>query len=183
MYDQGNLGSCTANRIAAAIEFDQRKQGVTTFVASRLFIYYNERAIEGHVNQDSGAQIRDGVKVVSPLGAPPESECPYDIARFADKPKPAVYAEAKKDLLSMYSRVPQSLTQLQGCLADGFPFVFGFTVYDSFESQAVAQTGMVPMPGPGETVLGGYCMMPHEYVINAQLASDFWTIRSVKTHR
>lgn len=212
VYDQGQLGSCTANGIAAAIEFDQMKQGTKTFVPSRLFIYYNERAIEGHVNQDSGAQIRDGVKSVSTLGAPPETMWPYNIAKFTDKPPKPAYTEAKKDLVSLYARVPQVLTQLQGCLASGFPFVFGFTVYESFESDAVAQTGMVPMPKPGEQVLGGhcvvavgydnanrhfivrnswgvnwglqgYCMMPYEYIVSPQLSSDLWTLRSVKTHK
>jgi C1A family cysteine protease len=47
-YNQGNLNACTANAMAAAIEFDEIKQGVgRPFVPSRLFIYYNERAAEG----------------------------------------------------------------------------------------------------------------------------------------
>src|SRR5215472_1794822 len=63
VYDQGQLGSCTANAIAGALEFDEIKEGKPSpFVPSRLFIYYNERALEGTVNSDSGAQIRDGVK-------------------------------------------------------------------------------------------------------------------------
>ncbi|WP_205964242.1 C1 family peptidase [Ramlibacter agri] len=208
IYDQGQLGSCTANGIAAAIEFDQRKEKKTEFVPSRLFIYYNERAIEGHINEDSGAQIRDGVKSVAKVGAPPESMCPYDISKFTKKPSPAAYAEAKKDIVKVYARVPQVQSQMLGCLADGFPFVFGFTVYESFESDAVAKTGMVPMPAMGEQVLGGhcvvavgydsgtrhfivrnswgvgwglqgYCMMPFEYLLNSQYSSDFWTIRTV----
>src|SRR5690242_13868381 len=61
VYDQGQLGSCTANAIAGAIQFDRRKQGVSDFTPSRLFIYYNERDLEGTVDSDSGAQIRDGV--------------------------------------------------------------------------------------------------------------------------
>ena len=208
VYDQGQLGSCTANGIAAAIEFDQRKQGVEDFIPSRLFIYYNERVIEGHVNEDSGAQIRDGVKVAHKLGAPPETDWPYDISMFKDKPPPAVYSEALQDIVTSYARVGQNLTNMRGCLAEGYPFVFGFTVYESFESDAVAKTGIVPMPASGESVLGGhcvvavgyddtqrrfivrnswganwglagYCMMPYEYLINPSLASDFWTIRSV----
>jgi C1A family cysteine protease len=65
VYDQGQLGSCTGNGIAGAIEFDQRKQGTREFTPSRLFIYYNERVIEGTVTQDAGAQIRDGIKAVA----------------------------------------------------------------------------------------------------------------------
>ncbi len=208
VYDQGQLGSCTANAIGAAIEFDQMKQGIKPFVPSRLFIYYNERAMEGTIQQDSGAQIRDGIKSVGTLGAPPEKDWPYVIARFKQRPPANAYADAKHDVVSSYSRVPQDATQMKGCLASGFPFVFGFTVYESFESAAVAKSGIVPMPAHGEQVMGGhavlavgyddhkrqfivrnswastwglkgYFMMPYEYLLTPHLANDFWTIRSV----
>ena len=208
IYDQGQLGSCTGNGVAGAIEFDLRKQGSKDFIPSRLFIYYNERVMEHTVSQDSGAQVRDGIKSVATLGAPPETDWPYDIAKFAERPPATAYADAKQDLVSAYSRVSQSLPQMQGCLAEGYPFVFGFTVYESFESQDVADRGVVPMPSPGENVVGGhcvvavgydnskrmfiirnswgpdwgikgYCMMPYEYLLDPHLASDFWTIRSV----
>ena len=158
IYDQGQLGSCTANGIAAAIEFDQRKLGNMEFTPSRLFIYYNERVIEGNVNQDSGAQIRDGIKSVATLGAPPETDWPYDTSKYTEKPSDIAYADALKDIVTGYSRVAQNLSQMEGCLAEGYPFVFGFTVYASFESDAVAQTGIVPMPASGERLLGGHCV-------------------------
>ena len=63
VYDQGQLGSCTANAIGAALQFDQIKQKqADVFAPSRLFIYYNERVIENTVDEDSGAMIRDGIK-------------------------------------------------------------------------------------------------------------------------
>jgi hypothetical protein len=122
VYNQGQLGSCTGNGIAAAIEFDQRKQGNKEFVSSRLFIYYNERVMEGTVNQDSGAQVRDGIKSVATLGAAPETDWPYDIKKLTDKPPPAAYADAKMDLVSSYARVAQDPTQMRGCLAEGLSF-------------------------------------------------------------
>jgi C1A family cysteine protease len=208
IYDQGQLGCCTGNGIAGAIQFDQRKQANPQFTPSRLFIYYNERVMEGTVPQDSGAQVRDGIKSVATLGAPPEPDWPYDISKFSIKPPATAYSDAKQDLVSSYARVAQNLQQMQGCLAEGYPFVFGFTVYESFESQQVADSGVVPMPSSGETVVGGhcvvavgyddtqrtfiirnswgtdwgmkgYCTMPYEYLLDPHLASDFWTIRSV----
>jgi len=208
IYDQGQLGSCTGNGIAAAIQFDLHKQRTTEFIPSRLFIYYNERVMEGTVPEDAGAQIRDGIKSVATVGAPPEKDWPYNISKFAKKPPTKAYKDAKKDLVTAYSRVTQDITQMKGCLADGYPFVFGFTVYESFESDQVAQTGVVPMPSSREKVVGGhcvvavgyddskrvfyirnswgtgwglhgYCTMPYEYLISPHLANDFWTIRSV----
>lgn len=208
IYDQGQLGSCTGNGIAAAIQFDQMKLGQKSFAPSRLFIYYNERVIEGTVSSDSGAQVRDGLKSVATLGAPPETDWPYDISKFTDRPPDQAYSDAKLDLVSTYSRVAQVLPQMQGCLAEGFPFVLGITVYDSFESDTVAKTGVVPMPDQSESAIGGHCILavgydnkkrvfilrnswgtswgmkgyftiPYEYLLDPHLASDFWTIRSV----
>ncbi len=147
VYDQGQLGSCTANAIAGAIQFDRMKQKLAElFTPSRLFIYYNERAIEHTVNSDSGAQIRDGIKSVAQQGDCPETEWPYVIAKFKTRPPKNCYADALKYKVVLYQRVTQTLSQLKGCLASGWPFVFGFTVYESFESAAVAKTGHAPLP-------------------------------------
>jgi len=206
VYDQGQLGSCTGNSIAGAIEFERLKQNMTDLVPSRLFIYYNERVIEHTVNSDSGAQIRDGIKVVAKLGAPPETDWPYDITKFADKPPANAFADAMKNRVTSYQRVSRVLNQFKGCLASGYPFVLGFTVYDSFESAQVAKTGVLNMPQPGESVAGGhavlavgyddnsqrfiirnswgpdwgmkgYFTMPYQYLMESNLSDDFWTIR------
>jgi C1A family cysteine protease len=210
VYDQGQLGSCTANAIAGAIEFDQRKQQLAqTFTPSRLFIYYNERVMENSVESDSGAQIRDGIKSVSSQGVCAEALWPYIEDRFAARPSAPCYKIARTHPAVGYSRVAQDAGQLKACLASGFPFVFGMTVYESFESDAVAHSGAAPMPGSSETALGGHAVMaagyddaterflvrnswgsgwgiggyftiPYAYVTDNNLASDFWTIRTVK---
>ncbi len=209
VYDQGDLGSCTANAIAGAIEFAERKEQLPQpSTPSRLFVYYNERVIEHTVGVDSGAMLRDGIKTVHAQGACRETTWPYVLARFDDRPSPGAYEEARRHLVSSYQRILRSLTQMKGCLAAGYPFVFGFTVYDSFLGNAVSETGHVPMPGPGETIQGGhavvavgyddathrflvrnswgaawglkgYCTMPYTYLLDEQLADDFWTIRVV----
>jgi C1A family cysteine protease len=163
VYDQGQLGSCTANAIAAALEFDQIKQGETPFTPSRLLIYYDERQMEGTVSSDSGAEIRDGVKSVNQQGACPESEWPYDISQFAVAPPAQCYVEAAKYKAVVYQAIPQDLDQMKACLADGYPFIFGISVYDSFESDTVAQTGVVPMPSSDESQLGGHAVLAVGY--------------------
>jgi C1A family cysteine protease len=208
VYDQGQLGSCTANSIGAAFEFELMKQRLPDFMPSRLFIYYNERAMEGTVNTDSGAQIRDGIKSVAQQGVCPEPLWPYVIAKFKTSPPKPCYVEALKHKVSLYQRLVPTLNQLKGCLASGYPFVFGFTVYDSFESPAVAKTGHAPMPVPAEAVIGGHAVMavgyddskqwfivrnswgttwgmkgyftlPYAYLTDPNLADDLWTIRLI----
>lgn len=210
VYDQQALGSCTANAIAGLLQFDQMKQGEQAFTPSRLFIYYNERDMEGTVDEDAGAMIRDGIKSVAKLGACPETEWSYDISKFADKPAQQCYTDAVKYEAIDYQKLrTYSLAQMQACLAAGFPFVFGFRVYESFESDTVAKTGIVPMPRHGERFLGGhavdcvgydiskgymiirnswgsawgidggYCYMPLSYFTHSGLTSDLWTIRTV----
>jgi C1A family cysteine protease len=209
VYDQGQLGSCTANAIAGAVQFDRLKQKLADFTPSRLFIYYNERVIEHSVASDSGAQIRDGIKSVAKLGDCPETEWPYVPAKFKTKPAAACYAAALKYKVVSYQRMAQTLGQLKGCLASGWPFVFGFTVYESFESPPVAKSGHAPLPAAGESVVGGhavvgvgyddarqwfivrnswgagwglqgYFTLPYAYVTGTDLAGDFWTIRVVQ---
>src|SRR6185437_9462747 len=57
--NQGNLGSCTANALVGNLEFLEKKAGRRATNLSRLFVYYNERAMEGTISEDAGAAIRD----------------------------------------------------------------------------------------------------------------------------
>jgi C1A family cysteine protease len=208
VYNQGMLGSCTANAIAAAVEFDRMKQKLPDFVPSRLFIYYNERVIEGTVPIDSGAMLRDGIKTVASDGVCPEPEWPYEITKFTRKPPKRCYDDAKLDRAVSYQSILQDLNQMKGCLASGYPFIFGFTVYESFEGEDVKKTGHASMPGWAERPVGGHAVMavgyddpkqwfvvrnswggewgmkgyftlPYAYFIQPGLARDFWTIRLV----
>ncbi len=201
--DQGRLGSCTANALAGNLEFlDKSADGVYTD-ASRLFIYYNERVLQGNTASDAGASLRNGIKTLAKDGACSEALWPYNIEKFADKPLAACYNDGKKHCIVSYHRI-LNLDEMLACLSEGFPFVFGFAVYESFETPAVARTGLVPMPGKSERMLGGHAVLAVGYnqkdkrflVRNSwgegwgmggyftipfayleTLAADFWTIR------
>lgn len=210
VYDQGELGSCTANAIGAAHQFEQMKQNAKkAFIPSRLFIYYNERLIEGTITVDSGAMLRDGIKSVVSQGVCQETLWPYNIKAFTKKPGSACYKEAEKHQVLRYERL-NTVAQMKDCLAAGFPFVFGFSVYESFERPITASTGKVIMPNFNrERLLGGhavmcvgyseqqgtftvrnswgniwgdkgYCYFPYAYLSNRNLSDDFWTIKMVE---
>jgi C1A family cysteine protease len=216
VYDQGQVGSCTANSIGGAFEFAQKKQMLADFMPSRLFIYYNERVIEHTTGKDAGAQIRDGIKTVAKQGVPPETDWPYseNMKVVTEKPDAQAYTDALQHTVIAYHRISAKapaafLTLMKSCLADGYPFCFGFTVYSAFEGAQVAKTGILNMPDlKTEEVVGGhavlavgyddktqrilvrnswgatwgqkgYFWMPYAYISNPKLASDFWTIRGV----
>ena len=211
VVDQGPLGSCTGNAVSSLHHFMQMKQQAPIiFAPSRLFVYYNARVLEGTASWDSGCEIRDGMKAIAKKGVCRETHWPYVISRFATKPKALCYTLGMKHQAITYYRVTQTLAQLKGCLAAGYPFVFGFLVYESFESDEVTNNGVVPLPDPSEELLGGhavmavgyeesskrflvrnswgadwglggYFTMPYAYLANPSLSSDIWTVRLIET--
>lgn len=221
VYDQGEIGSCTANAIAAAVQFDLVRQQLPSFTPSRLFIYYRERAMEKSIPFDAGAEIRDGIKSINVDGVPPETMWPYDdtpadekterfpkTSRAIKAPTAKVVAAAKLHRSLSYQRLTAALPQLKGCLADGFPFVFGISIMGSFYDKNDEPLTTIPMPKSTEEPLGGhailavgydddkrlfiirnswgedsqdggYFYLPYDYVTNGNLSDDFWTIRII----
>ena len=222
VYNQGRIGSCTANALAGALQFDRTKSGQSPdFIPSRLFIYYNERVIESDPSNDGGAQLRDGIKSLQQKGVCPENEWPYDDtpaayeggpfpvgSRPATCPPQTCYNDAVSYCITGYQRLNQILSQLQGCLASGFPFVFGFSVFDGWYDRT-PQATVVPIPSNSDRQVGGhavmcvgydnsqnlfkirnswgsdvgengYFYMPYGYVTEPTLASDFWVINAVR---
>ena len=205
--DQGNLGSCTGNAVAGAIELLDKRAGRTLDV-SRLFIYYYERLLEGTVNYDSGAYIRDGIRATNKYGAPLESLWPYNISKFRTAPTTAAVNDAAKRKVTLYERAVDFNACIDS-LNNGFPVIVGFDVYSSFETPSVARTGMMPYPNTSrESLLGGhavllvgynnatqrfivrnswgtnwgdrgYFYMPYQVIQNTRMSGDFWVIKSV----
>ena len=210
IWDQGELGSCTAQSIATALVFARNANNETPkFVPSRLFIYYNERAAEGTINEDAGAEIRSGIKAVNKMGFPDESLWPYIESKFKKRPAAAAYKNALLYKSVEYYRLNnKNIIELKTCLASGFPFVFGFTVYNTIE-QADTNGGIIPLPTVNDKTDGGhavvccgyddskkmfiihnswgtdvgdkgYYYMDYNYLTNTNLSDDFWTIRKIQ---
>lgn len=177
VYNQGQLGSCTANSVAAIFDYTHHKQGEGFMTPSRLMIYYDERVIEGTVSEDSGAEIRDGIKSVYSTGVCPESEWPYIESKFAVKPTAQCYTDAIKFESLSYAHVPQTEFYIKNALVtDVLPISFGFTVFEAFESDEVAETGIVPMPSASDSPIGGHAVVIVGYddSKNAFLVRNSW---------
>jgi len=209
IYDQKNLGSCAANAGVVADEYCQRRQRGKSVRGSRLFLYRCTRKLEGTVPIDAGATIRDTLKAMNKWGIPPENLWEYDIERFTEDAPPEVYIMAEKHQAVVYSRVEQNLQHLKVRIAMGYPIMYGFSVYESFNRGDVARTGKVEMPNFFDRMIGGhanvlvgyddeiehflsrnsygkdfgdhgYLWLPYEYVTNSDLAADFWTLMVIE---
>ena len=205
VYDQGKLGSCTANALAGIFEYNECQKEEDYDIPSRLFIYYNERAYEGTTQSDSGASLRDGIKSLNKIGVCPEENWPYDISYFCIRPTQECYDIAKRYKALAYNRVEQTLDCLKRCLIENYPIVCGIMIYTSFESEDVSNNGQVKLPESHESLLGGHAIIlvgyddekenfifrnswgqtwgdngygyiPYSYITDKELASDFWII-------
>ena len=168
---------------------------------SRLFVYYNERWIEDDINEDSGAEIRDGIKSIVKWGACKEILHPYDVNLLTKHPSNEAYLNAMKTKIKQYARVNQNITDIKMCLFNGNPIVFGFTIYDGFNN--IGNDGILNMPTRKEHAYGGhaalavgyddsvqriivqncwgetwgdngYFYMPYGYLCNEGLSEDLW---------
>lgn len=209
VYDQLGLNSCSANAVAAAMEFDlirQKRQRV--IFPSRLFLYYNTRAIEHTTRSNVGTSIRDAIKAVASMGDCPESLWPYTEKNVANRPPAKCYKSALKYKAVKYRRIHRSLNDMKACLASGYPFVLGFSAHRRFNDE-VRISGTLEMPAKGELLLGshavlavgysernqrflirnswgrkfglrGYFTMPYGYLEKEHLSADFWTVNVVR---
>jgi C1A family cysteine protease len=167
-YDQGTLGSCTANAIAGAIQADLLKRKIcdlnNLIMPSRLGIYYHERYLENRVNSDKGACLSDGALALTLWGFHPETFQPYDdkSSAFTKQPSPKCYAWANINTCVgkvVCKPIKQDLTTFKKILSKGTPIVFGFNIYPSFETPKVDTTGYVDKPSPEEKPIGGHAVL------------------------
>ena len=205
VQDQGQEGSCVFHAITSAMEYAEIEEKTQLTMLSRAFPYYNYRAQEGDIDDDSGADPAVALKVFAQQGTCREDIWPYTPAHFAQKPSPAAYADAPNHRVLTYQTLG-SLNDMLQCMANGWGFVCGISVYQSFED---AKNGIIPMPTPGETFLGGHMIyvgggydthkkafkfmnswgtdwgqdgfgwLPFNYLTDRNLASDFFTISKV----
>ena len=205
--NQENENSCSANAYAAALETLMLCNNKPFVKLSRNFIYYIERDWAGTVNEDGGASLRDGVKALSKYGVCPEQLWPYTKDTLFTPPPKNCYDEALKYKVTQYLRI-NSLDDMRHSIATGYPVVIGIAIYESFESDYVAHTGIVPMPdatkenlnGYHATIISGYndtkqlgevrnswgdtwgdagyFYLPYEFLDNHDLCIDAWCVKA-----
>ena len=172
-YDQGEIGSCVDNATCGDLDFYLRKTNYPwQFMPSRLFAYYNARAIEGTTDQDAGSTINDGVNSLIKYGVCPESgsdanpawSWPYDPTQLTVKPPDACYKDAILHCALETQAVPQDSDTITSLLMQDIPVLIGFTVYSDFMSNQTKSTGIMPLPGWLDYVEGGHGVLVVGYL-------------------
>lgn len=157
VYDQGTIGSCTANAACAIHTYNQKrfKETPSPILLSRLFEYYASRTDK---SRDTGATLKDAVMALASLGACRESLWAYDVKKFTAQPPHNCYVDATTYRIAQYARVPQSPQSFEAVLSAGMPILIGIAVYESFGR--VGSSGRVAVPNPrGERLLGGHALV------------------------
>jgi C1A family cysteine protease len=209
VYDQLHLNSCSANAIAAALRYEELKEGRPHVPSpSRLFIYYNERVLSGMVGTNGPVPLRDGYRTIARLGACPEAIWPYQVRRFRRAPTPRCFQLARRHRALAYYRLRRAIAHMRACLAQRFPFVMALAVHQSMMGREVRRTGLVPLPSRRDRLRGGHAVLvvgyhharrllifrnswgpgwgdhgygylPYGFVASPDLTWDFWTMRRV----
>lgn len=197
--NQEETNSCAANAVAGAYEYlVKRHLGEESYDVSRLFIYYNGRAVDGIEHEDEGSVIGSLIESLKQHGACSEETWPFDASIVNEQPSEEAYQEAAHFVVEDNAIVPTTLDAWKAALAEGYPIIFGISLFESFDRHR--KPGLVPMPSPRESsreshgghamlAVGysdkdrvfivrnswgnewgddGYCYIPYDYLLNAK---------------
>lgn len=173
IWNQLELGSCTANAALRAILRAFWVAGIKPPEDfSRLWAYAQTRFVEGGWKQfleDSGAFGHDDLKVARHVGLVMEALWPYDDYKKSFNDEETFKAVKATDpsrrwFIDSYSHPHPDPETFEIVLSSGKTIIFGFPVYESFESEKVAKTGMVPIPTARERLLGGHEVEAEGYI-------------------
>lgn len=183
ILDQGNIGSCTSQALAAVVQWLQNKTMGTYTPVSRLFNYYFSRILED-VKGDEGSTLRAAAKSLNHDGDPPENLWPYVESKVNATPSNAAHDEALNWQSLKYYICNTNQDKKAALGVSGLPFMGGFTVYDTRNSiYDVGASGNIPVPTNSErnNVLGGHAiafMGFEDAHINSDSSRGAWLIKN-----
>ena len=200
IYNQGDIGSCSANAICNQIM--GLKDYTDNTYPSRLYQYYNSRLLEGNIKEDTGATYRSAYKALSKFGFCDEKLCEYDTKQYKVEPSKECYDTANKSLIKKYQSLIPSIYAIEYAISQNLIVTFGTIIYDNFNDYDKTDF-IIPYPKGGQ--LGGHAIcicaydhskrlfkivnswgpewgingtawMHYDHVIDQNYSFDFWTI-------
>lgn len=154
--NQGNEGSCTAHAGTSANEWIHRRYLKSSPVFSPQYTYARELLLQGNFPQDEGSDGNTLCKTLIMNGSCELSLYPY-VAGEIVRPTTVQDVNAARYTLGAFHGLVGASVALS-VLSDIFPWPveIGFDVYSSFESDELAETGIMPLPEPRQSPIGGH---------------------------
>jgi hypothetical protein len=205
VVNQEGLNCCTACACTGAYEYEigLAQAHIVSARFSFIFVYYNQRVLQGSLHCNLGASIGDGLYTLSHRGVCTDDEWPVNFHEFEKKPYKSCYEDALGNRISAYYQLDRDIKQMKACLSEGHPFIFGFSASDSTRN---APNGDIPIPGDDDSSIfghavvavgyddekqlfnirnswgnawgnNGYGTIPYSYLTEEGFSRDFWTIR------
>lgn len=179
IFDQGELGSCTANAANACVQHAEKVvKDPDADRLSRLWTYWYAREKIGTTDSDSGAHLRDCFRALSERGAPREVYWPYQIDRFTEEPTAGERSAPHHQVLEYRAIDDRSERDMQACLAEGYPFAYGFAVYTSFweiGDNGIWSGAPGPIDGYHAVVCVGYDFRPSSPLGGHWIVRNSWS--------
>lgn len=169
LYNQGNIGCCTACSSNSLLFFAQHSAAVSgktsPFVPSMLFTYYASRALSGTTAVDAGSTLRDAIASLFKNGVCQEVTWPVT-RPISVRPSVAAFQEARKNRALQYARVDIDESSFRFALQNAHLVVLGLPVHRSF---VAAPHGNVSLPlSLGDPLLGYHAILLVGYDDNAR---------------
>lgn len=173
--DQGYTEGCVAFATTALAEFLLRKEH-KPIELSPLYIWSLTRKNEGTLGKNEGTVASDAMKLGHELGFMADQAMPFPEgvsdqapnfnAMLAWRPSSTDTAQAKK--LRPITGVEEitSVHALKKRLSQGLPVIVCLTIFKSFAK--VDHSGVIPMPGANDDLLGGHAVLCVGYDNNAR---------------
>lgn len=205
VYDQGKIGSCTANALCSIFEYD-----TDSFKGSRLFLYYNERLLINETDKDNGGYLSDGILTLKNYGICEEKYWPYIIENIFNKPSEEAYEKAKINYVIEAISISNELEIIKYWLNKNEPIALGIAIYSNFVNFSSSKNGKIGLPTNDDKFIGGhavilcgyndntqqfllrnswgsywgengYFYLPYSYITDNNLCGDLWIITKIKS--
>lgn len=200
IFDQGKIGSCTANALTSIFEYDK-----PNFKGSRLFLYYNERLYINETHKDEGAFLSDGIISLKTYGICEEKYHPYIISNVFKEPSKEAYENGKNYYVLEAFNISNDINEIKSWLIKNEPIALGIAIYSNFMN---SKSGIIEIPKRTDDFMGGhavvicgfddknkrfilrnswgvywgdngYFYLPYDYISNDELCGDLWIITRI----
>lgn len=163
IYDQGKIGSCTANASAHLFLYcilNNKVENINDmpFKPSRMYIYNKARMLYGQDLANDGTTITSIIQSIKENGVCEENLFKYEMSNKTIIPNEKCNTNATFHKIINATNIIATLDNIKMYLQETNPIICAFTVFESIDN--VKSDGIIQMPDfKGEKIIGGHAVM------------------------